>query len=178
MAAHEKPGAKAAIVSPTLIQQLATVLPKSVTFKIYHLSTPPTKTSALYFPPPGTRPDRTYCESHFLTASIRTSSKDNASDTVEVLVFAVEILIYSTAYDSTFFVSKADSTGYLNLLGFAKGTPSPIRDITATFLWHLVKQHQRKTYEVSSPSSQEHKTNISFPGASNTRANMSYLIEG
>ncbi|PMD37563.1 hypothetical protein L207DRAFT_514786 [Hyaloscypha variabilis F] len=144
MAAHEKPGAKAAIVSPTLIQQLATVLPKSVTFKIYHLSTPPTKTSALYFPPPGTRPDRTYCETHFLTASIRTSSKDNASDTVEVLVFAVEILIYSTAYDSTFFVSKADSTGYLNLLGFAKGTPSPIRDITATFLWHLVKQHQRK----------------------------------
>ncbi|PMD52923.1 uncharacterized protein K444DRAFT_542177 [Hyaloscypha bicolor E] len=144
MAAHEKPDAETSIASPTLIQHLATVLPKSVSFKIYHLSTPPTRTSALYFPPPGTRPDRTYCESHFLTASICTPAKDNASETVEVLVFAVEILIYSTAYDSTFFVSKADSTGYLRLLGLAKGTPSPIRDITATFLRHLVEQHQRQ----------------------------------
>jgi regulator of Ty1 transposition protein 109 len=52
-------------------------------------------------------------------------------------------LIYSTAYDTTFFVSKADSTGYLHLLGLVKGTPSPIRDITATFLRHLVEGHQR-----------------------------------
>jgi regulator of Ty1 transposition protein 109 len=144
MDAHEKPDAKTSIASPTFIQHLATVLPKSVSFKIYHLSTPPTRTSALYFPPPGIRPDRTYCESHFLTASICTPAKDNASETVEVLVFAVEILIYSTAYDSTFFVSKADSTGYLRLLGLAKGTPSPIRDITATFLRHLIEQHQRQ----------------------------------
>jgi regulator of Ty1 transposition protein 109 len=143
MAAHEKLDSKTSIASPTFLQHLATVLPKSVSFKIYHLSTPPTKTSALYFPPPGTRPDRTYCESHFLAASIRTPSKENVSETVEVLVYAVEILIYSTAYDTTFFVSKADSTGYLHLLGLAKGTPSPIRDITATFLRHLVEQHQR-----------------------------------
>jgi regulator of Ty1 transposition protein 109 len=144
MAAHEKSNTKTLIASPTFLQQLATVLPKSVSFKIYHLSTPPTKTSALYFPPPGTRPDRTYCESHFLAASIRTPSKGNASETVEVLVYAVEILIYSTAYDTTFFVSKADSTGYLHLLSLVKGTPSPIRDITATFLRHLVEQHQRQ----------------------------------
>ena len=144
MDADKKPIAKTSIAAPTLIQQLATVLPKSVSFKIYHLSTPPTKTSALYFPPPGTRPDRTYCESHFLAASIYTPAKDNASETAEVLVYAVEILIYSTAYDTTFFVSKADSTGYLHLLGLAKGTPSPIRDITATFLRHLVEQHQRQ----------------------------------
>jgi len=144
MAAHEKSITKTSIASPTLLQKLATVLPKSVAFKIYHLSTPPTKTSAIYFPPPGTRPDRTYCESHFLAASIRTPAKDDASDTVEVLVYAIEILIYSTAYDTTFFVSKADSTGYLHLLGLAKRTPSPIRDISATFLRHLIEQHQRQ----------------------------------
>jgi hypothetical protein len=55
MAAHEKLDSKTSITSPTFLQHLATVLPKSVSFKIYHLSTPPTKTSALYFPPPGTR---------------------------------------------------------------------------------------------------------------------------
>jgi regulator of Ty1 transposition protein 109 len=144
MAAHERLIAKTSIASPTLLQKLATVLPKSVSFKIYHLSTPPTKTSALYSPPPETRPDRTYCESHFLAASIHTPAKDNASETVEVLVYAIEILIYSTAYDTTFFVSKADSTGYLHLLGLEKGTPSPIRDISATFLSHLVEQRQRQ----------------------------------
>jgi len=137
--------------SHSLIDKLATILPKSVSFKIYHLSTPPTRTSSLYSAPPGARPDRTYCTSHFLSASIQTPSpsNENASETelVEVLIFAIEILIYSTAYDTTFFVSKADSTGYLHLLGLQKGTPSPIRDISATFLGHLVKQHQRENIQ-------------------------------
>lgn len=142
MSARERPSI-ASIASPTLIQQLALVLPKDSQFSIYHLSTPPTRTSALYSAPPGSRPDRTYCESHFLAVSIRAPAADDASEAKDVLVYAVEILIYSTAYDSTFFVSKADSTGYLHLLGLAKGTPSPIRDITATFMRHLVEQHQR-----------------------------------
>jgi regulator of Ty1 transposition protein 109 len=144
MAAHERPIIKTSIASPTLLQKLATVLPKGVSFKIYHLSSPPTKTSAIYSAPPGTRPDRTYCTSHFLTASISIPDKDNATETVEVLVYAVEILIYSTAYNTTFFVSKADSTGFLHLLGLAKGTPSPIRNISATFLQYLIETHQRE----------------------------------
>lgn len=142
MAAHERLS-KTAISSPTLLQQLAAVLPKDVSFRIYHLSTPPTRTSAIYSAPPGGHPDRTYCESHFLSASIETRSKEDPSEKVEVLVFAIEVLIYSTAYDTTFFVSKADSTGYLHLLNLPKGTPSPIREISGTFLRHLVEQHQR-----------------------------------
>jgi len=143
MAAHERLIAKTSIASPTLLQRLAIVLPKDTNFKIYHLSTPPTRTSAIYSAPPNTRPDRTYCENHFLAASINISAKENGGETVEVLVYAIEILIYSTAYDSTFFVSKADSTGYLHHLGLQKGTPSPLKDISATFLQHLVEEHQR-----------------------------------
>jgi regulator of Ty1 transposition protein 109 len=144
MAAHERLISKASIASATLLQQLAVVLPKDINFKIYHLSTPPTRASAIYFAPPGARPDRTYCESHFLSASIQISAKDECSEATEVLVYAIEVLIYSTAYDTTFFVSKADSTGYLNLLNLRKGTPSPLRDISATFLQHLIQQHQRQ----------------------------------
>ncbi|APA05869.1 hypothetical protein sscle_01g006390 [Sclerotinia sclerotiorum 1980 UF-70] len=144
MAIQGSSGSKESIVSSIFIQRLASVLPKDVTFKIYHLSTPPTKTSSLYSAPPNSRPDRTYCESHFLTVSIKTPLKKDAPETVEVLVFAIEILIYSTAYDTTFFVSKADSTGYLHLLNLPKGTPSPIRDISATFLQHLIQQRQRE----------------------------------
>lgn len=144
MAIQGSSGSKESIFSSIFIQRLASVLPKDVTFKIYHLSTPPTKTSSLYSAPPNSRPDRTYCESHFLTVSIKTPLKKDAPETVEVLVFAIEILIYSTAYDTTFFVSKADSTGYLHLLNLPKGTPSPIRDISATFLQHLIQQRQRE----------------------------------
>ncbi|TVY84051.1 Histone acetyltransferase [Lachnellula suecica] len=143
MAAHERLIAKTSIASSTLLQRLATVLPKDTSFKIYHLSTPPTRSSAIYSAPPNTRLDRTYCESHFLAASINTSAKDNGKESAEVLVYAIEILIYSTAYDSTFFVSKADSTGYLHHLGLQKGTSSPLRDISAIFLQHLVEEHRR-----------------------------------
>lgn len=127
--------------SPTLLQRLATVLPKAVSFRIYHLSTPPSRTSALYSPLPGTRPDRTYCASHFLAVSIQVASGNAQSD--EVLVYAIEILIYSTSHDTTLFVSKADSTGYLHLLNLSKGTPSPLRVISSVFLQHLVEQHRR-----------------------------------
>ena len=126
---------------PNLQHQLAAVLSKCFTCKIYYLSTPPTRTSALYSAPPDGRPDRTYCTSHFLTVSILAPTADAAS---EVIAFAIEVLIYSTAYDTTFFVSKADSTGYLHLVRLPRGTPSPIREISAVFLEHLLEQHRRE----------------------------------
>lgn len=147
MVAHENSTSSASIASTTasetLLQRLTAVLPKDVSFKIHHLSSPPTRTSSIYSAPPGTRPDRTYCESHFLTASIKVPSLDNGGECADILVYAIEILIYSTTYDTTFFVSKADSTGYLHLLNLPKGTPSPLRDISATFLQHLLATHQR-----------------------------------
>lgn len=133
------------LTKPSIVSQLLpAVLPKDINFRIYHLSTPPTRTSALYSALPGERPDRTYCECHFLSASINVPSKDDFSEKLEVLIFAIEVLIYSTAFDTTFFVSKADSTGYLHLLKLPKGVPSPLREISGTFLRHLVEQHQRQ----------------------------------
>ncbi|KAH8805835.1 histone acetylation protein-domain-containing protein [Xylogone sp. PMI_703] len=131
-------------VSRTLIEELAPVLPWGFKFKIYHLSTPPTRTNAIYAPPPGARPDRTYCESHFLAVAINSSEEPNGAGSAEVLAFAIEVLIYSTASSTTIFVSKADSTGYLTLLKLPRGSPSPIRDISCTFLKYLVQERRRK----------------------------------
>lgn len=128
----------------TLKQLLAEVLPTGATFGLYHVSTPPTSTSAIYSAPPGERPDRTYCESHFLAVSAYpkgNATSSEASD--EVLVFAIEILIYSTAYSTTLFVSKADSSGYLYLLNLPKGGPSPLKEISSTFLAYLVERRRR-----------------------------------
>jgi len=130
----------------SLSDGLADVLPKDFKFRIYHLSTPPTKTLAIYSAPPNTRPDRTYCENHFLAVSINTStdvSNANPEDSSELLVFAVEVLIYSTAFSTTFFVSKADSTGYLHLLKLPKGTSSPLKTVSSTFVEYLVQNRQR-----------------------------------
>lgn len=146
MAAHERLHSKAPIAHFILTDQLAKVLTKGVSFKVYHVSTPPSRCSALYSALPGERPERTYCESHFLAVSITTgpdSVNNEAQETSDVLVFAIEVLIYSTAYSTTLFVSKADSTGYLNLLKLPKGSPSPLKDISATFLSHLVERRKR-----------------------------------
>jgi len=146
MAAHERLSLHTSIAHNILTDQFAKVLTKGATFKLYHVSTPPSRSPALYSAPPGERPERTYCESHFLAASINISSNaanDDIEQGSEVLVYGLEVLIYSTAFSTTFFVSKADSTGYLKLLNLPKGSPSPLKDISATFLSHLIERRLR-----------------------------------
>lgn len=127
----------------SLEQLLGEALPKDTSFKIYHLSTPPTSTSAIYSAPPGKRPNKTYCESHFLSVSINSNGKATSGSPGEVLVYAIEVLIYSTAHSTTLFVSKADSSGYLHLLNLPKGSPSPLKEISSAFLSYLVERRQR-----------------------------------
>lgn len=144
-----------------LRDRLATVLPRGHRFGVHHISTPPTRTEPLCAAPPGQRPDKTYRESHFLAVSIHTQDKttvapakrsspgaDQAKEPEtrkQALVFAVEVLVFTTAYQTTLFVSKADSTGYLHLLNLPKGTPSPIRQVCATFLAYLL-DHRRRNH--------------------------------
>ncbi|OBT93047.1 hypothetical protein VE01_09008 [Pseudogymnoascus verrucosus] len=127
----------------SLEQLLSEALPKDTSFKVYHLSTPPTSTSAIYSAPPGKRPNKTYCESHFLSVSINSNGKATSGSPGEVLVYAIEILIYSTAHSTTLFVSKADSSGYLHLLDLPKGSPSPLKEISSAFLSYLVERRRR-----------------------------------
>ncbi|UKZ46097.1 hypothetical protein TrVGV298_000295 [Trichoderma virens] len=135
--------------------RLAAVLPRGYKFGIHHVSTPPTKVDALYSAPPGERPERTYCEKHFLSVSIDSqdtlesaSYSDNtpeqAAQRKRVLVLGIEIFIYTTARSTTLFVSKADSTGFLDKLQLPKGAPSPIREVCATFIRYLVDKRRRK----------------------------------
>ncbi|KAI0129994.1 H3 K56 histone acetylation protein KAT11 [Xylariales sp. AK1849] len=140
----------------SLVDELARVLPKDIKFTAHHLSTPPTSTEPLCYPPSyrgkpqdGTKPDqierrarkplKTYCEKHFLAISIGVPDSKE-----QVLALALEIYIYTTAHLSIIFVSKADSTGYLGLLKLPKGTSSPIREVTTTFISFLVTNRRRK----------------------------------
>ncbi|KAF4596029.1 H3 K56 histone acetylation protein KAT11 [Ophiocordyceps camponoti-floridani] len=121
--------------SGSLRSRLAAVLPKNHRFDLFHLSTPPVKTDALCSAPPNERPDRTYCEKHFLAVSVAAP--------YNVLILGLEIFVYSTAYATTLFVSKADSTGYLSLLGLPKSRLSPTREICTAFIAYLVENRRR-----------------------------------
>ena len=115
---------------------LAKALPEATCFTIHHLSTPPTQSHPLYAAAPGELAEETYRESHFLSVSIRANNRP-------LQVYAIEVLIYTTEYLTTLFVSKADSTGYLHLLQNSSEAPSLLRTITTTFLQFLTERRGR-----------------------------------
>lgn len=125
----------------SLHERLTAELPAGFEFHFHHVSTPPTKSDPLFAPPPGRKPDRTYCENQFLTVSI---TPPHDSGNRKTLVYAIEVLVYSTKYLTTIFVAKADSTGYLGRLGIPQSSrTSPLRSITSTFISWLVENRQR-----------------------------------
>lgn len=111
-------------------------------FRYYHISTPPTRCAALFSPLPGRKPERTYRESHFLQFIILPGPTEDTGE--EVPLFAIEVLIYTTAHLTTLFVSKADSTGLGALLDPKRTTnASPLRAIASTFISWLVRHRHR-----------------------------------
>lgn len=180
-ASPSAPGSKQQC-SAALLSRLAKVLPKGHKFTINHLSTPPTRTDALYSAPPDARPDRTYRESHFLAVSVDATAKlasssspsspltpgyphESSPTSRQVLVLGLEIYIFTTAWASTFFVSKADSTGYLSLLNLPKGTPSPIREISSAFISYLVEQRRRDNVQTIVSLFARAQNQYLFPGS-------------
>ncbi|KAF2106627.1 histone acetylation protein-domain-containing protein [Lophiotrema nucula] len=124
---------------------LADALPKDVSFTFYHYSTPPTKSGSLFSAPPNCKPERTYCESHFLAASITPKEGGVNGALEELLVLAIEVLVYTTKQLTTIFVSKADSTGYLSALSLPRSqSGSPLNAICGTFVSWLARERQRE----------------------------------
>lgn len=73
----------------------------------------------------------------------------DASATEELLVLAIEVLVYTTKHLTTIFISKADSTGYLSLIGpRASQAASPLKAICGTFVSWLGKRRQREGIKV------------------------------
>jgi regulator of Ty1 transposition protein 109 len=136
----------ASITMPKSLKHLlADELPKDVPFTFYHYSTPPTKSSALFSAPPHAKSERTYCESHLLAASITAKDAEASGLPKELLVLAIEVLVYTTKSLTTIFVSKADSTGCLSELKLPRSqSGSPLKAICGTFVSWLARERQRE----------------------------------
>jgi regulator of Ty1 transposition protein 109 len=120
--------------SLSLSARLAACLPRGLKLQIYHISTPAVPTPALFAPVPGHEEEATSCESHFLTVSAPEQDEPK-----EVLVYAIEVLIFVTTSLTTLFVSKADSSGFLSRLDAFRTSPSIVATITATFIDFLLE---------------------------------------
>lgn len=142
-----------------LQSRLAAILPASVNVKAYHLSTLPAATSALFAPLPGQDDERTLCETHFL--AVAASQHDESRET---LVFAIEILIFTTRNLTTLFVSKADSSGFSSLFNAPKGSPSVVAAITSTFVEFLLEPRLRTSRVVLSLFARSQNQYL-FPGS-------------
>ncbi|KAL5335813.1 histone acetylation protein-domain-containing protein [Aspergillus crustosus] len=140
---------------------LAKVLPTDTKVTIRHVSSTPTATTALFAPPPGEDPEPTFLENHFLSASVTPAEKD---DGAEIIVYGIEVLVYTTAHLTTIFVSKADSTGHLHLLKAAPKS-SILRRITNTFLSFLVHTHQRPSVRLVVSLFARSQNQYLFPGS-------------
>ncbi|KAJ4993491.1 H3 K56 histone acetylation protein KAT11 [Stagonosporopsis vannaccii] len=124
---------------------LAEQLPRDVPFTFYHYSTPPSKSPALFSAPPHVHSERTYCESHFLSATITPKDAAGSQLPEELLILAIEVLVYTTRRLTTIFVSKADSTGCLSELQLPRSqSGSPLKAICGTFVSWLARERQRE----------------------------------
>lgn len=119
---------------------LDTSLPKDFKCRARYAHTPAKPCDPLFSPCPGLQPEKTRLASHFLTVSVPVQNQSNPPTAADdhVLVFAMEVLIYSSKGLVTMFVSKADSTGYL-----PQRKPSPIKSIATTFMWWLATQQRQ-----------------------------------
>lgn len=134
----------------SLHDTLAALLPTGLSLTLYHVSHNPIKSQPLYNPPLNQPLQPASLETHCLAVS-----HDG------ILCFVIEVLTYISTFkhpqtgkshkEATFFISKADSSGYLPrsaatfqpkdpaVMGMAEST---LRTVASIFVEHVVRQHR------------------------------------
>ncbi|KEF54584.1 uncharacterized protein A1O9_09026 [Exophiala aquamarina CBS 119918] len=144
-----------------LPKRLAAAVPRGVSFSCFHISTKPGPSSALLSPLPSQPDEPTTCESHFLAIS---SPEDQDAGKKPLLIFALEILIFTTSSLTFIFVSKADSSGFSSSLHSPKNAPSLISTVTSTFIDFLLQPRLSRSRVVLSLFARAQNQYL-FPGS-------------
>lgn len=149
-------------MTPTSLRDhLATFIPQGIDLDFFHISTPPTLCPALFAPPPGLKPVKTYCEQHLLKAV----HVVDAAVPRRIALFAIEIYIYTTSSLTTIFVSKADSTGFAHLLKLPQGHRSLSKTLASAFVDFLVHNRTRKDRKLNVSLFARAQGQYLFPGS-------------
>ncbi|EZF22995.1 hypothetical protein H103_04473 [Trichophyton rubrum CBS 288.86] len=162
----------------TLEEALSQAVRKDVNLVVRHVAGAPTPCPPIFSAPIGEPDEPTICKQHFLAVSINPGAEketkqdtdnEDSADSDELLVFAIEVLVYTTDKLSTLFVSKADSTGYLSLLNRDQNSPaaySLTRNVLSTFLYHLVRIYQKPDVTLVLSLFARAQDQYLFPGSS------------
>lgn len=118
----------------TLLDTLADALPIGLELRVYHVSTRPISVPALFSGVDDGSEQKTHCESHLLSVALPRNDRP-----YELLIFAIEVLIFTTETLITIFISKADSTGFLDVLKLDHSAGSVVKVLTTTFLGFLIR---------------------------------------
>jgi regulator of Ty1 transposition protein 109 len=121
----------------SLLHALADTLPTGLELRVYHVSTRPTSVPPLFSGFKERDEEKTYCESHLLSIALPQDDRP-----YELLIFAIEVLIFTTQSLTTIFVSKADSTGILDILKLDRSAGSVVKSLTTAFLRFLVRSRR------------------------------------
>ncbi|KAK5112283.1 hypothetical protein LTR85_011555 [Meristemomyces frigidus] len=130
----------------SLKEALEPVLPEPFVCKVRYIHTSPKPCDPLFSPPPGREPEKTRLASHFLTVSTTATQNHGKGELSpmpehsDIIVFGIEVLVYTTKHLTTIFVSKADSTGFLP----HKPHEIAVKPIVTTFLQWLTSEEQRR----------------------------------
>lgn len=156
----------------TLQEELTEALPHGFRCSTRYIRTPNQRCDPLFSALPGQRPEKTRLSSHFLTVSVDPASVPGHVDAKaggsppDVMSFAIECLVYTTARLTTIFVSKIDSTSYL-----PRVRPSPVQRTATTFLRWLtsnqLERHPRRKVVISLFARAQ--AQYLFPGSSDER---------
>ncbi|KAI5304037.1 hypothetical protein KEM56_006920 [Ascosphaera pollenicola] len=134
----------------TLATALAAALPEGTSLVVRHIRTAPVASPALFPHPPGSEDEPTTCERHFLVVSVPSQPKKGDSEVDgtasskegELFAFAIEVYVYTTESLTVVFVSKADTTGYLQRACSSSGPRPHVRALSTTFLSHIISLSQ------------------------------------
>ncbi|KAK2858535.1 hypothetical protein FQN49_004638 [Arthroderma sp. PD_2] len=164
----------------SLEEALSQAIRQDVNLVVRHVVGAPTQCPPIFSPPLSEPDETTIYKQHFLAVSINPDHKETdqqtegggTSDDNELLVFAIEVLVYATDKLSTLFVSKADSTGYLSLLNRDPDSPaaySLTRNVLSTFLYYLVRIYQKPDVNLVLSLFARAQDQYLFPGSSDNK---------
>ncbi|EFR00902.1 hypothetical protein MGYG_03905 [Nannizzia gypsea CBS 118893] len=165
----------------TLEEALSQAIRKDVNLVVRHVAGAPTPCPPIFSPPIGEPDEPTIRKQHFLAVSINPGTEkateqqagsEGSADDNELLVFAIEVLVYTTDKLSTLFVSKADSTGYLSLLNRDQNSPaaySLTRNVLSTFFYHLARIYQKPDITLVLSLFARAQDQYLFPGSSENK---------
>ena len=130
-------------------------------FGIHHISTNPISCDPLYSQAPGHPVEKTTREKHFLLVSLA-----QVPDGF-IPVYGIEIIIYHTSLLTTIFVSKADSTGFMEQSDWCNcpWAMSPMTAIASTFLRFLAEVMQKSDKRVVVSLFARSEPTYLFPGS-------------